>query len=79
MISSRIGLGKTTNGRKGIVVKTMFTRKEADRLLRLLEWVNVSTLGDDNDKNEIKEIAMKLKVALKEYPEDDNFEFLVEQ
>ena len=59
-------------------MKTTFTRKEADRLLSLLEWINVATLGDDNDKNEIKEIAMKLKVALKKHPNDDSFEFLVE-
>lgn len=54
-----------------------FSREEADRLLRVLEWVNTATLAGDEEKSVIKDIAMKLKVALKSNPDDDSFEFLV--
>ena len=59
-------------------MKTTFSRKEVDRLLRVLEWINTATLAGEDDKNELKEIAMKLKVAIKNNPGDKNFEFLVE-
>lgn len=59
-------------------MKTTFSRKEVDRLLRVLKWIDTATLSGEEDKSELKEIAMKLKVALKNNPEDENFEFLVE-
>ena len=59
-------------------MKTTFSRKEVDRLLRVLEWIDTATLAGEDDKNELKEIAMKLKVAIKKNPNDKSFEFLVE-
>ena len=59
-------------------MKTTFSRKEVDRLLRVLEWIDTATLAGEDDKNELKEIAMKLKVAIKNNPGDKKFEFLVE-
>lgn len=59
-------------------MKTTFSRKEVDRLLRVLEWIDTATLAGEDDKSELKEIAMKLKVAIKNNPGDKNFEFLVE-
>ena len=58
-------------------MKTVFSRKEVDRLLRVLSWVDVATLGDEEDKKRLKDIAMKLRVALKSNPDDEDFEFLV--
>lgn len=60
-------------------MKTTFTREEVSKLLRLLEWTDIATISGDQEKNQIKEIAMKLRVALKNNPDDLNFEFLVEQ
>ena len=54
-----------------------FSREEIDRLLRILQWVDTATLAGDDEKNELKSIAMKLKVALKDNSGDENFEFLV--
>ena len=59
-------------------MKTTFSRKEVDRLLRVLEWIDTATLAGEDDKSELKEIAMKLKVAIKNNPGGKNFEFLVE-
>ena len=58
-------------------MKTVFNREEAERLLRVLEWVDVATVDTDDAKEQLRNIAMKLKVALKEQPEDQEFEFLV--
>ena len=58
-------------------MKTVFNREEAERLLRVLEWVDVATVDTDDAKAQLRNIAMKLKVALKEQPEDQEFEFLV--
>ncbi len=59
-------------------MKTTFSRKEVDRLLRVLEWIDTATLSGEEDKSELREIAMKLKVAIKKNPNDEKFEFLVE-
>lgn len=59
-------------------MKTVFNREEAERLLRVLEWVDVATVDTDDAKTQLRNIAMKLKVALKERPDDQDFEFLVE-
>ena len=58
-------------------MKTVFNREEAERLLRVLEWVDVATVDTDDAKTQLRNIAMKIKVALKEQPEDEEFEFLV--
>ena len=58
-------------------MKTIFNREEVERLLRVLEWVDIATVDTDEAKQQLKDIAMKLKVALKERPEDREFEFLV--
>ena len=59
-------------------MKTTFSRKEVDRLLRVLAWIDTATLSGEEDKSELREIAMKLKVAIKKNPNDEKFEFLVE-
>ena len=58
-------------------MKTIFNREEVERLLRVLEWVDIATVDTDEAKQQLKDIAMKHKVALKERPEDREFEFLV--
>ena len=58
-------------------MKTVFNREEAERLLRVLEWVDVATVDTDAAKTQLRNIAMKLKVALKERPDDQDFEFKV--
>ena len=58
-------------------MKTVFNREEAERLLRVLEWVDVATVDTEDAKTQLRNIAMKLKVALKERPEDQDFEFKV--
>jgi len=58
-------------------MKTVFNREEAERLLRVLQWVDVATVDTDDAKAQLRNIAMKLKVALKERPDDQDFEFLV--
>jgi len=58
-------------------MKMTFTRDEVNRMLRLLEWINIATMDTDDAKQQVVEIAMKLKVALKN-TEDENFEFLIE-
>lgn len=58
-------------------MKTVFNREEAERLLRVLEWVDIATVDTDEAKTQLKNIAMKIKVALKEQPDDQDFEFLV--
>ena len=58
-------------------MKTVFNREEAERLLRVLEWVDVATVDTDDAKTQLRNIAMKLKVALKERPDDQDFEFKV--
>ncbi len=59
-------------------MKMTFTRDEVEKMLRLLEWVNTATMDTDEAKKQVTEIAMKLKVALKN-TEDEDFEFLVER
>lgn len=60
-------------------MKTVFTRREVNRLLDVLEWVNSATLASEEHREEIRVIAMKLKVALDNSPEDKEFEFCVEK
>lgn len=59
-------------------MKMTFTRDEVSKMLRLLEWINIATMDTDEAKQQVVEIAMKLKVALKN-TEDEDFEFLVER
>lgn len=59
-------------------MKMTFTRDEVSKMLSLLEWINIATMDTDEAKQQVVEIAMKLKVALKN-TEDEDFEFLVER
>lgn len=59
-------------------MKTIFNREEVERLLRVLQWVDTATMDTEDAKTQLKNIAMKLKVALKEEPDEQDFEFLIE-
>ena len=75
-----VGMGQELRTHKKVrrkTMKTVFSRDETERLLRILEWVDTATMDTEAAKTQLKNIAMKLRVVLKERPEDQDFEFLV--